>query len=296
MQVYSIVTSWARKTLSENRLHPVLELAAYCVTLLSIPLSRAAGMTQIIAINNQKGGVAKTTTCLSLGACLAEMGYSTLLIDLDPQAHLTLSLGFQPETLCRTVGDALLANTTLLGASRESPIFDLDIVPANQELALIEKLLYGQKSYEYHLKHRLEAMGANYYEFILIDCSPSLGVLTLNALTAANLLIIPVQCEYYAARSLKRIIGLSKLVQAKTNPGLTYHLLVTMYDQRNKICQLILDQIQQELKHLLYNTIIEVDTKLRESPAFGQPITQYAPNTRGAQQYRALARELTNGR
>lgn len=250
-------------------------------------------MAVTIAINNQKGGVAKTTTCLSLGGCLAELGYTVLLIDLDPQAHLTLSLGLEPDKLHRTVGDALLANCSLVSVSRESAIFDLDVVPANQELAFVNKLLYGHQGYEYHLKRRLEAMRENYYEFILIDCPPAFNTLTLNALTAADLLIIPVQCEYYAARSLKQIIELARLVQTKTNPCLTYHMLITMYDRRNKICQLIRHQMEDKLGHLLYQTIIEVDTKLRESPAFGQPITTYDPTTRGAEQYRALARELT---
>jgi chromosome partitioning protein len=251
-------------------------------------------MATTIAINNQKGGVAKTTTCLSLGACLAEMGYSVLLIDLDPQAHLTLSLGIKPDTLRRTIGDVLLGNSSMLSVSRESAIFDLDIVPANQELALIDKLLYRRKDYEFRLKQRLETMEENFYEIILIDCPPSFNTLTLNALTAANLLIIPIQCEYLAAQSLQRIIKLVKLVQTKTNPCLTYQMLVTMYDRRNRICQLVLERMQHELEPFLYKTIIEVDTKLKESPAFGQPITLYAPETRGAQQYRALARELLN--
>jgi chromosome partitioning protein len=116
----------------------------------------------------------------------------------------------------------------------------------------------------------------------------------LNALTAADLLIVPVQCEYYAARSLPRIIKMAKLVQAKTNPCLTYHMLVTMYDRRNKICQVIFEQMRQQMNGYLYDTIIEIDTKLKESPAFGQPITQYAPETRGAHQYRRLAQEVVD--
>jgi chromosome partitioning protein len=255
-------------------------------------------MVTTFAINNQKGGVAKTTTCLSLGASLAEMGYTVLLIDLDPQAHLTLSLGIQPEKLHRTVSDALLGHTSLVSVSRESPVFDLDIVPANQELSLIDKLLYGGRGYEFHLRHRLETLDDDFYEVVLIDCPPAFNTLTLNALTAADTLIIPVQCEYYAVHSLHRIMDLAKLVQTKTNPRLDYRMVVTMYDRRNKICQLIFDRMQRTLKPALCETIIEVDTKLRESPAFGQPITSYAPDTRGAHQYRALAQELMtkNGR
>ncbi len=250
-------------------------------------------MTKIIAIKNQKGGVAKTTTCLSLGAALAEMGYTVLLIDLDPQAHLTLSLGLKPDVLHRTVGDALLANSSLVSVSRETRVFDLDIVPASQELALIDKLLYQQQQYEFNLKRRFEAMQHSYYEYVLIDCPPAFNTLTLNALTAADLLIVPVQAEYYATVSLKRMIGLVKLVQAKTNPDLSYKLLITMYDRRNKICTVIKDRMEQKMSPWMYQTVIEIDTKLRECPAFGQPITTYAPQTRGAQQYRALAREIT---
>jgi chromosome partitioning protein len=254
-------------------------------------------MTTIIAISNQKGGVAKTTTCQSLGACLAEQGQGVLLIDLDPQAHLTMSMGLEPEKLHRSMVDALLGNTSVLSVSRETPILGLDIVPANQELALIDKIFYKRDGYEYYLKRRLATISRELYDYILIDCAPSFGTITLNALTAADTLLIPIQCEYYAARALHRIVGLAKLVKEKTNPGLSFQLLVTMYDRRNRICRIIMDRMQRQLSHLLYETIIEVDTKLRESPACGQAITQYAPNTRGAQQYHALARELIrNGR
>jgi chromosome partitioning protein len=251
-------------------------------------------MVTTIAISNQKGGVAKTTTCLSLGACLAEMGQSVLLIDLDPQANLTLSVGLKPEELRRTVGDAFLGNTSLVSVSRESPVFDLDIVPANQGLVVLDKILYGRQGYEFHLKNGLDAMDGDLYDIALMDCPPSFGTLTVNALTAADLLIIPVQCEYYAAHSLRQIVELVKLVRDRTNPRLVYRVLVTMYDRRNRICQVILEQMQRGMSKVLFKTIIEVDTKLRESPAFGQPITLYAPKTRGAQQYRALAKELMN--
>jgi chromosome partitioning protein len=251
-------------------------------------------MMTTIAVGNQKGGVAKTTTCLSLGACLAEMGQTVLLVDLDPQANLTLSVGLRPEELRHTVGEALLGDVSLISISRESDVFGMDIVPASRELTVIDKILYGRKNYEFFLRRQLEAVDKNSYDFVLIDCPPYFGVLTLNALTAADLLIIPVQCEYYAIHALRQTIELAKLVRDRTNPWLTYRVLVTMYDQRNKICQLMLNQLQQKLDRVLYSTIIEVDTRLKESPVFGKPITVYEPRTRSAQQYRALAKELMN--
>jgi chromosome partitioning protein len=251
-------------------------------------------MTMTIAVSNQKGGVAKTTTCLSLGACLAQMGKIVLLVDLDPQANLTLSMGLKPEELRHTVDDALLGNTSLVSVSRETSIFGLDIVPASPSLVLLDKILYGRQGYEFYLRNGLDMMGQGFYDLVLMDCPPSFGTLTLNALTAADLLIVPTQCEYFAARSLRRVIELVKLVREKTNPNLIYRVLVTMFDRRNRISRLIFEQMQQRIPDVMFKTIIEVDVKLKESPAFGKPITLYAPNTRGAQQYGALATELMN--
>ena len=249
-------------------------------------------MTTVIAVGNLKGGVAKTTTCLSLGACLAEMGKIVLLIDLDPQANLTLAVGLKPDELRHTVDEALLGNASLVSVSRECAVFGLDLVPANQALVIVDKVLYGRKGYEYYLKNGIEAMGSHMYDFILIDCPPSAGTLTLNALTAADILIVPVQCEYFAAQSFRQVIELIKRVRQESNPRLTYRALVTLYDRRNKINQIIYAQMQRGLNGALFKTMIEVDTKLRESPVFGQPVTLYAPNARGTAQYRALAQEL----
>jgi chromosome partitioning protein len=249
-------------------------------------------MTRIIAVGNQKGGVAKTTTCLSLGGCLVEMGKTVLLIDLDPQANLTLSLGFQPESLRRTIGDAVLHNATLVSVSRESAVMSLDIVPASAGLATMDKALYRCKSYESFLREAIDELDGDLYDYVIMDCPPSFGPLTLNALTAAELMVIPTQAEYYAARSLRHVFGLIKLVRQKTNPALMYRILITMYDRRNGICVRILDQMRTAFPRALFETVIEVDTKLRESPVAGKPITYYRPNTRGARQYRALAGEL----
>lgn len=252
-------------------------------------------MPTVIALGNQKGGVAKTTTCFALGGCLAEMGYTVLIIDLDPQAHLTLSFGLKPETLRYTISDVLLGNLSLVGASRETGIFGLDIVPANTTLAVISKVLYGKPGYEFLLRHQLKALRDDFYNFILIDCPPISGLLTINALTAADLLIIPLQCDWYAARSLRQMIGLAKMVRERTNPNLHYRALITMYDRRNRISRIILEQLRQQISHLLMETIVEVDVRLKESAIMKQPINRYAPQSRGAEQYRALAMELAFG-
>jgi chromosome partitioning protein len=251
-------------------------------------------LAKIIAIANQKGGVAKTTTCLSLGASLAEAGQSVLLIDLDPQAHLTCSLGLEPEQLHHTVADALLANNSVLSITRETEVPLLDLAPANQGLGIVEKVLYGRANYEGVLKSRLAAMGHDYYDVVVMDCLPSFGALTLNALTAAELLIVPTQCEYYASRALRPVMKLVQLVRHKTNPRLAYRVLITMFDRRNRISHTVRGQLERAFPDGLLETIIEVDTKLKESPVAGQPVNLYAPHTRAAAQYRTLAQELMN--
>lgn len=249
-------------------------------------------MTRSIALGNQKGGVAKTTSCLSLGACLVELGKSVLLIDLDPQANLTMSLGIDPLTLRRTVGDALLHNASIVSVSRESALVGLDILPANPQLAMLDKVLYRCKNYESYLKQAIDGSGTELYDYVLLDCSPSTGPLTVNALTAADLLIIPTQAEYYAARSLQHVFALIKRVRQRTNPALRYRILITMFDRRNGICVRIREQMRNSFPELLFDTVIEVDTKLRESPVVGKPITLYHSRGRGARQYRALAKEV----
>ncbi len=249
-----------------------------------------------IAIGSQKGGVSKTTTTLSLGACLADDGGSAsrrvLLIDLDPQANLTMALGLNPASLRRMVGDALLEQTSLLAVSRESAVPNLDLVPANQGLLMLDKALFGRPGFEYRLKQQLSRPQAVPYDMAVLDCPPAFGTLTLNALTAADLLVIPVACEYFAARSLQQFLELINLVKRNTNPALRYRILITMFDKRNRISHIIHDQLRTNFGDAVFASMISIDTKLRESPVVGQPITQYAPHSRGADEYHALAIEL----
>jgi chromosome partitioning protein len=249
-------------------------------------------MSAVVAIASNKGGVAKTTTSLSLGGSLAEQGRFVLLVDLDPQAHLTASLGVKPQTLHRSVSDALLAQDSLVGISRETKVAGLDLAPASRELLLLEKVLYKRPRYEFRLRESLERMEQTLYDVVVVDCPPNFGTLTLNGLTAANLLIIPVQCEYYAIRSLRQTLELVTVVRRKTNPRLRYRLLVTMYDMRNKIHEVLLAELRDRFPRAMFETIIQVDTKLRESPAYGLPVTHHTPDTRAAHQYRALGQEL----
>ncbi|MGD8464610.1 MAG: ParA family protein [Anaerolineae bacterium] len=249
-------------------------------------------MSITVAISNQKGGVAKTTTCLSLGAALAEMGRTVLVIDLDPQANLSLSLGLQPQQLRRTIVDTLMGTHTLVSISQETEVLGLDVVPANYELALVDKVFYKLPNYQFRLRQALQRIDSEMYDYVFLDCPPTLSPLTLNALTAAQLLILPVQCEPYAVQSLHKMLRLTLQMREQVNPDLIYRVLVTMYDQRNKISRLLLDQIQDRLAKILFKTIIQIDTKLRECTTYGQPITRYASKTRSAEQYRALAREL----
>ncbi len=249
-------------------------------------------MPYVIAICHQKGGVAKTTTTLGLGASLVEKRVETLMIDLDPQANLTGSMGINSAQVNSSIAEALLGQADLASVRLETSLPGLDIVPSNAGMFTINRQLFQLQDYEYRLRKVLNGSAAADYEFVLLDCPPSLGPLTFNALTAADLLIVPTQCEYFSIQALMDIFELVNVVRDRTNPQLLYRLLVTMFDGRGNFHTRMLEQMREYFKEGLLDTIIGFDTKIREAQVAGQPITIHAPLSRGAQQYRQLAEEL----
>jgi len=248
-------------------------------------------MAYIIAMSNEKGGVAKTTSTLSLGAALAELNYRVLLLDLDPQSNLSLALGLETEEAAITSASVLLEGAALTTAIRKSDIKNLDLVPSSFRIENAEQFLPMRNNHLNTLRAALEADHLP-YDYILLDCPPALGAITLNALSAANLLIIPTQAEYFSAYALRNMMGTIRRIRQDINPNLAYRILVTLLDRRNRTHRNIFEQLQSTFGQGVFTTVIEIDTKLRESPIAGIPITQYNPKSRGSQQYRVLAQEL----
>lgn len=248
-------------------------------------------MSFVIAMSNEKGGVAKTTSTLSLGASLAELNYKVLLIDLDPQSNLSLALGLESGEAEITSASVLIENAALRTAIRRTEVQNLDLVPSHARIESAEQFLPMRSHYLSTLHNALAAADVK-YDYILLDCPPALGAITLNALSAADLLIIPTQAEYFSAYALRNMMGSIRRVRQESNPKLAYRILVTLLDRRNRTHRNIFEQLQTTFGQGVFTTVIEVDTKLRESPIAGIPITQYRPTSRGSQQYRVLAQEL----
>jgi chromosome partitioning protein len=250
-------------------------------------------MSYVIAVSNEKGGVAKTTTALSLGAVLVEMGHKVLAVDLDPQANLTLAMGVEPGFAAVTSSHILIESASLNDARVRTDIENLDLVPSHSSIESAEQFLPVRPHYTLTLRGALEAVSPSLYDFVLLDCPPFLGAITTNALSAADLLIIPTQAEYFSAYALRNMMSLIRRVRQESNPGLGYRILITLLDRRNRTHRNIQEQLQTTFGEGLFTTVIEIDTKLRESPIAGIPITRYRPGARGSQQYRELAQELT---
>ena len=249
-------------------------------------------MSYAIAVSNEKGGVAKTTTTLSLGAIFAEAGHRVLLIDLDPQANLTLSLGMEPGAQSVTSSNVLMESASLNEARVRTEIENLDLVPSHAGIEAAEQYLPVRTHYTRALRRALDAASPLPYDFIFLDCLPFLGAITHTALSAADLLIVPTQAEFFSAYALRSMMRLLRLVRQESNASLRYRILITLLDRRNRTHRNIAEQLQSTFGEGLFRTVIEVDTKLRESPIAGLPITRYWPEARGALQYRELAQEL----
>ncbi len=249
-------------------------------------------MGRIIAIANQKGGVGKTTTAVNLASSFAAMGKRVLLIDMDPQGNATSGIGVDKKKLPATVYQVLIGDEPVDRVVRETSVRDLDLLPANQALAGAEVELVGAIAREVRLRKALDTV-RDRYEFIFIDCPPSLSLLTLNALTAADSVLLPLQCEYYAMEGLSQLMQTIKLIEANLNPGLKLEgILLTMFDARNNICHQVAEDVTQHFGWKVFESVITRNVRLSEAPSHGLPINIYDPQSRGAVGYEALAREI----
>lgn len=251
----------------------------------------------IVAVSNQKGGVAKTTTCLSLGAALAVKGHSVWLIDLDPQANLTLGLGFDPHKVGLTSLELLVEGAELSALLIDTPVPGMRLIPSALRLSVAERKLLGEIGFDEILAQRLrgssfEGGALQQPDFVLIDAPPSLGVLTLNALSAADLVVVPVQCDFYAATGLSQLMDTLKVVKSRRRPEQELLVVPTLFDRRTRICSEILEQLRAHFAAHLSEVCIGVDVRIRDAALHGLPVELYAPRTRSAREYRALAAEI----
>ncbi len=249
-------------------------------------------MGRIIAIANQKGGVGKTTTAINLSAALAEAGKKVLTIDIDPQGNTSSGLGIDKNALKSTVYELLIGDATLYESIQCNVLDNLSVLPSNVELAGAEIELIGIDEKEYILKKYVDIIRDD-YDFIIIDCPPSLNTLTVNAMTTADTVLVPIQCEYYALEGLSQLIHTINLVKKRLNPNLDIEGVVfTMFDARTNLSLQVVENVKQNLKQNIYKTIIPRNVRLAEAPSHGLPITSYDSKSAGAEGYRALAREV----
>jgi len=249
-------------------------------------------MARIISVANQKGGVGKTTTTVNLGSCLAYMGQKVLLVDMDAQGNATSGMGIRKPDVEQDISDVLVNEVPIADAILPSSRENLDIVPATLQLAGAEIELTSMMARESRLKTALSELHAN-YDFILIDCPPSLGHLTINAFTASDAILIPVQCEYYALEGLSQLLNTVRLVQKHFNPSLEIEgVLLTMFDARTNLGAEVVEEVRRYFQEKVYDTVIPRNVRLSEAPSHGLSIVDYDIRSKGAEVYQALAKEV----
>ena len=249
-------------------------------------------MGRTIAIANQKGGVGKTTTAINLSSCLAEQGMKVLVIDMDPQGNTSSGLGLDKDEQDNSVYELILNQCTTTECLVETDIRNLSVIPSNVNLAGAEVELLDVDNKEYVLRDSLDYIKDD-YDFVIIDCPPSLNMLTINAMTTADTVLVPIQCEYYALEGLSQLIYTIRLVQERLNPSLVIEGVVfTMYDGRTNLSQQVVESVRTNLNTRIYETVIPRNVKLAEAPSHGKPINLYDSKSSGAESYRSLASEV----
>lgn len=249
-------------------------------------------MGRIIAIANQKGGVGKTTTAINLSASLASLGKKVLALDLDPQGNMTSGLGVDKDQVGNSVYDLIIGQTGIEECICKEVIENLDVLPSNINLSAAEIELIGVENKEYIIRNEMGKVKER-YDFVIIDCPPALSMLTINAMTTADSVLVPIQCEYYALEGLSQLIHTINLVQERLNPALVIEGVVfTMYDARTNLSLQVVENVKDNLDQTIYKTIIPRNIRLAEAPSYGMPINLYDPKSTGAESYLLLAEEV----
>ena len=251
-------------------------------------------MGRIIAVANQKGGVGKTTTAINLAACLSEKGKKVLLIDMDPQGNATSGIGVDKSELEYTIYDLMIGESSIKDCVIKNVYKDMDLIPTSVDLAAAEIELIGVERKEFILKDEVDFIKDS-YDFIIIDCPPALSMLTINAMTTADSVIVPIQCEYYALEGLSQLMHTINLVSERLNPTLDIEGIVfTMFDGRTNLSNQVVENVRYNMGNNVYDSVIPRNVRLAEAPSYGMPIIQYDPKSTGAEAYMALAEEVIN--